>query len=89
MNDLMLTQIPITELINQIRDVVRQEFLSSSQATTEQPEIICGKELCNRLGITGPTLIKWRQKNKIPFLIIGKSIRYNWPNVVKKLENKK
>lgn len=50
------------------------------------PEVIDGKELCKRLDISEPTLIRWRQKGKIPSFRIGTSVRYNWPAVVKHLE---
>jgi hypothetical protein len=57
-------------------------------AAAPPPEIINTEELCKRLDISEPTAIKWRRKNKIPFIIIGSSIRYNWPAVIKALESK-
>lgn len=51
-----------------------------------EPEIISGSELQKRLDISEPTLIRWRQKGKIPYLQLGASIRYNWHEVIKALE---
>jgi len=54
-------------------------------ASTEKP--IAGKELCAYLGITAPTLIRYRKKGKIPSLKIGCKILYNKDDVVKALAN--
>ena len=50
-------------------------------------EIIDTATLCQRLCISEPTIIKLRKKKKIPFIRIGASVRYNWPDVVSVLEN--
>ena len=49
-------------------------------------EIIDTKELCERLRITQQSVIRWRHKGKIPFLLIGSTVRFNFPAVVKALE---
>jgi excisionase family DNA binding protein len=53
----------------------------------EQP--VTTKQLCEFLGVTEPTIIRWRKKGKIPFLQIGSSIRFNLSAVVSALEVKK
>ena len=49
-------------------------------------EIINRDELCKRLAITEPTVIRWEKKGKIPALRIGSNVRYNWSQVIKSLE---
>lgn len=56
------------------------------QPVTDPVEINGTKELCARLDITEPTVIRWRKKGKIPFLLIGSSVRYNYRAVIKALE---
>ena len=51
-------------------------------------EIIDTKELCKRLDVSEPTIIRWRRQKKVPFIKIDGVIRYNWPEVVKSLESK-
>ncbi len=51
-----------------------------------QEEIIGRKELCERLDITEPTVIRWEKKKRIPVIRIGSVIRYNWNAVIKSLE---
>lgn len=56
----------------------------------EPSEIIDSKTLMERLDISEPTVIRWRQKGKIPYLQIGTAIRYDYPKVLAALEvNKK
>ena len=43
------------------------------------------KELCAFLGITVPTVIRWRKKKKIPFFQIGSAVRFNLKDVLKSL----
>jgi excisionase family DNA binding protein len=52
----------------------------------QQTEIINRNELCKRLSITEPTVIRWEKKGKIPVLKIGRNVRYNWIAVIKSLE---
>lgn len=52
----------------------------------KQVEIIEGKTLIERLIISEPTLIRWRQKGKIPYLTIGSAIRYDWFKVLEAIE---
>jgi predicted DNA-binding transcriptional regulator AlpA len=66
------------------------EELKGYMATSSQPiEIIDRPTLLKKLGITEPTCIRWEKKGKIPVLRIGSSVRYNWPAVVKALENER
>ena len=57
--------------------------------TEKQIEIINSREIRTRLDISEPTLIRWRQKGKIPYLAIGSVIRYNWFDAVEALTVKK
>lgn len=59
--------------------------------TTPAPHIISGAELKDQLGVTIQTIIRWRNKGKIPFIKLGSSIRYDLNAVIKSLEvgNKK
>ncbi len=69
---------------------IKQAVATIPQAKAAAPvEIINAEEICKRLAISGPTLIKWRNKKKIPFIHIGSAIRYNWPKVIEALENQK
>lgn len=52
----------------------------------QQPEIIDPAELCKRLNISIPTQIRWRKKGKLPFMLIGNQIRYDWHQVIEKLK---
>jgi len=56
---------------------------------TKEAQIITGEDLSKKLGVTIQTLIRWRQKGKIPFLQIGNSIRYDLYKVLDNLEAKK
>jgi len=51
-------------------------------------EIINRDELCKRLTLTEPTVIRWEKKGKIPCFRIGSNVRYNWPKVIEALEGK-
>jgi len=49
-------------------------------------EIITQDELCKRLMISKPTLIRWVKKKKIPVIRIGDLVRYNYYKVINALE---
>ncbi|HEY0055410.1 MAG TPA: helix-turn-helix domain-containing protein [Pedobacter sp.] len=75
-----------------LRQIIRQEIggVKPSEPKPE-PKLTGQKELCAFLNLSEPTIIRWRQKGKIPYLQIGSAIRYDLNAVVSALEvgNKK
>ena len=43
------------------------------------------RELAEKLAISKRTLDVWMQKGRIPFLKVGRSVRFRWPDVLEKL----
>ena len=76
----------INELMLKIDNL---EKLLTTPGESKLIEIIDTKELCKRLNITEPTVIRWRKKGLVPFLNIGSSVRFNYENVLHALEVKK
>ena len=88
MDSQIFTSVPIADLMESFREIVRQEISASpKQANEVLEECITGKELCAYLGISTPTLIRWRNKGKIPFFEMGGVIRYDKRKVSKALES--
>lgn len=88
MDNVILSQIPIDQLIEQIRSVVRQEMKGEAIPGRVTREIITGDELCKRLGLSIGSLIRYRKKRRIPWLEVGSSIRYDFEKVCQALEKK-
>ena len=63
------------------------------KATSTQPNleynIITEKELSKRLNITKVTLHKYRKQGKIPFSQVGRTIRYDYKEVMETIKFKK
>ena len=63
------------------------------KATCTQPNleynIITEKELSKRLSISKVTLHKYRKEGKIPFSQVGRTIRYDYKEVMETLKYKK
>ena len=63
------------------------------KATCTQPNleynIITEKELSERLKITKVTLHKYRKEGKIPFSQVGRTIRYDYKEVMETIKLKK
>ncbi|MDR7130337.1 excisionase family DNA binding protein [Algoriphagus sp. 4150] len=55
-----------------------------------QPKsILDTDQLMAKLGITRPTLSKWRKEGRIPFIQVGSVVRYDLDKVLEALESKK
>ena len=63
------------------------------KATCTQPNleynIITEKELSERIGISKVTLHKYRKQGKIPFSKVGRTIRYDYKEVMETIKFKK
>ena len=88
----MITFDQLPETVSNILEKVSSlEQLLSSPGNLPGPieKPVSTKEICDFLSITEPTLIRWRNKGKIPFLKIGTNIRYDKAAVLKAIENPK
>lgn len=88
---MVLTSIPIEELLQQVRMIVCEE-LEKYHSQIAQPILsrpITQKELCNYLDVSVQTIIRWKNKKKIPFMNIGSSVRFDLQKVLDALEQKK
>lgn len=51
-----------------------------------EPKIVTTKELCEYLRVNETTIIRWKQKGKIPYFNIGTAVRFNLNLVLAALE---
>ena len=62
------------------------------KSTCTQPNleynIITEKELSKRIGISKVTLHKYRKEGKIPFSQVGRTIRYDYKEVMETIKHK-
>jgi hypothetical protein len=87
MKDFLLSPIALTEIEILVENCLRRVLTENSHSTS-LTEIIDRKELCKRLDVTEPTIIRWEKKGRIPRFHIGSAVRYNWTNVIESLEKK-
>lgn len=81
----------VEQFKEEFRQMIREELAANIQIPEPQKEVIkpiSQKELCTFLGLTEPTVIRWRQKGKLPFMQIGSAIRYDLSSVLLALESK-
>ncbi|MCC8426585.1 helix-turn-helix domain-containing protein [Mucilaginibacter sp. UR6-11] len=91
----MLEQIQIIStpagLQDYINSAVKHAFDNLAMFPNSKPieSPLSVKELCDFLGVTEPTVSRWRNKGKIPYMQIGSRILFNKSAVLDALENKK
>jgi len=88
LDNIILSQIPVNDLMLLIKQAVREEIAAGQNEapSLEAEKPITTKELCEYLGITEPTVLRWRNKGKIPFFCIGSAVRFRKSEVIKALE---
>ena len=58
--------------------------------TQEERNLIDARQLANRLGMSVWTIRKWKSRQEIPYLVIGKkSVRYDYDAVVNHLQKRR
>lgn len=90
-NRIYLTELSVESLMEIIERSVYKAIEGKQAGEADQlsqSQIIDRAELCKRLSITEPTVIRWEKKGKIPCFHVGKSVRYKWEEVIKALEKK-
>ena len=91
MDNIILSQIPVDDLMLLIKQAVREEISTgkNEEPSFEDEKPITTKELCEYLGITEPTVLRWRKKGEIPFFCIGSAVRFRKSEVIKALEKRR
>ncbi|WP_353890996.1 helix-turn-helix domain-containing protein [Algoriphagus sediminis] len=77
-------------LIDSISHCLKNSDNLEQFKTTSKPKLILTTDqLMLKLGVTRPTLSKWRKEGRIPFIQEGSVVRYDLEKVLEALENKK
>ncbi|WP_099367305.1 helix-turn-helix transcriptional regulator [Sphingobacterium sp. 1.A.4] len=85
----LATQDQLRSVVSECVKEALQISASTTQSASASSEIIDTKELLSRLGLSEPTIIRYRQKGTIPYLRIGSAIRYDYQKVLEALEKRK
>lgn len=88
----MIQIITTTEALQEVFDAAFQKAIENIKVKETMPapvKLTGQKELCTFLNLSEPTIIRWRQKGKIPFMKIGSAIRYDLNKVIAALEVEK
>lgn len=77
----------VAQLLERVNSIERLLIENKSNVPDTFPnKPLTTKQLCCYLDIAEATIIRWRQKNKIPYLQVGGSIRYDLKSVVEALK---
>ena len=86
----IFSSVPIEDLMQSLRQIVREEIAANPSAANEGSiDYVNGETLCAFIGISKPTLIRYRKKGRIPFIEMGGVLRYDKNKVAKALESGK
>lgn len=90
-NQTILFPIPLNRLKIEFQSWMKeiQNQGESSNQNSKQGTILDTDQLMAKLGVTRPTLSKWRKEGRIPFIQVGAVVRYDLDKVLEVLENKK
>ena len=85
---------PFDQLNEQLSEIykllvgLQNNAMPGSPTAILKEKPITTQQLCEYLGITEPTVLRWRKKKKIPFFTIGSAVRFNLSDVIQSLEKK-
>jgi excisionase family DNA binding protein len=94
MEKTVFISMPINELQTLIIDSVNVCLKNSPQNgvlihSQKSKNILDTDQLMVKLGVTRPTLSKWRKDGRIPFIQVGAVVRYDLDAVLEALSKKK
>ena len=85
-----MNQINMTITKEELEKIIENAFYKfSCSEHIKEPNFITEKELSERIKISKVTLHKYRKEGMIPYINIGRTIRYNFSEVVKSMNNRK
>tara|TARA_R110002050_G_scaffold253647_1_gene391859 strand:+ start:5925 stop:6251 length:327 start_codon:yes stop_codon:yes gene_type:complete len=90
-NKTILFPIPLHRLKVEVQCWVKEvlDEKHPGQIQPNQSTILDTDQLMTKLGVTRPTLSKWRKEKRIPFIQVGSVVRYDLDKVLEALETNK
>jgi len=77
MDKVILSPIPMDELLQHLRGIIREEICKLSQQPNDtKVSYLSRKELAKVLGVTLPTLSSWTKLGKVKAYRIGRRVLY-------------
>ena len=73
----------------ELQELINQAVITVTASIQLIPELITENELSKRLNLSKVTLHKYRKDDIIPCLRIGRTIRYNYKEVLTSIKTKK
>ena len=73
----------------ELQELINQAVITVTSSIQLIPELISENELSKRLNLSKVTLHKYRKDDIIPYLRIGRTIRYNYKEVLTSIKTKK
>jgi excisionase family DNA binding protein len=64
-----------------------EDIKDSPTATGASDGLLNKWQLARKLGVGKRTVDAWMKKRRLPFIKIGKSVRFHWPDVLAKLQS--
>jgi len=89
MDKVILSPIPMDELLQQLREIVREEIAAaklSQQPNDTKVSYLSRKELAEKYHITLPTLSSWTKLGKVKAYRIGRRVLYKEQEVDQSLK---
>lgn len=80
-----LDGLTVDDLVNLIKDVIRQEIQSTQ--TNKKSEFLTRKEAMDFIGCSSPSLINY-QKQGLPYMRLGRKIMFDKNEVIEFLKSK-
>ena len=88
-NDILLSPISLPEFKEQLRELIRGEFILSHSNTKEKEEpeeLLNSSQTSKLLGVSKVTLHKWKLEGKVKSYRIGTRIRFKRAEVLSALQ---
>ena len=84
-----MTDTTYTLTKEELQELINQTVITVTASIQLIPELITENELSKRLNLSKVTLHKYRKDDIIPYLRIGRTIRYNYKEVLTSIKTKK
>ena len=85
----LFTSIPLADLKDLITNCIKSEFENHKPEPPKDDSLITTNEVVKILGVSKPTLHKWKMEGLIPFHRIGTRIRFKKSEVVEAVQTVK
>ena len=85
-NEMVLTQVPLSDLLERIRELIREEIQEAAASNSNEPGYLTKSQVAELLGVRLLTITTWVKQGRLKAYRVGRRVYFKQQDVEQALK---